>query len=140
MTRQRRLHYEEWTMRFLGTSAAILVLTAFASSRSLAQTTAADDQVRKDIEALKEGQKALQKEPISIADEPFKGDPNARVALIEFSDYQCPFCGRYNKDVLPQLEDDYVKTGKVKYVFEDFPLDFHKNAFKAAEAAHCAGE
>ena len=69
-----------------------------------------------------------------------RGDAKATVALIEFSDYQCPFCGRYTKDTLPQIESEYVETGKVKYVFRDLPLDFHKNAFKAAEATHCAGE
>jgi protein-disulfide isomerase len=147
-------------MRFLRGPAALAVLTFLASSFSLAQTPAADDPLRRDIEALKEGQKAIQKDleeikrilqsrpvadalpkdPISIADEPFKGEPGAKVALIEFSDYQCPFCGRYTKDVFPQIERDYVSTGKVKYVFFDLPLDFHKQAFKAAEAAHCAGE
>jgi protein-disulfide isomerase len=147
-------------MRFLGGPAALAVLTFLAPSLSPAQTPAADDPLRRDIEALKEGQKAIQKDleeikrilqsrpvadalpkdPISIADEPFKGEPGAKVALIEFSDYQCPFCGRYTKEVFPQIESDYVNTGKVKYVFFDLPLDFHKQAFKAAEAAHCAGE
>ena len=136
------------------------MLTFLAPAFSLAQTPAADDALRRDIEALKEGQKAIQKDleeikrilqsrpvadalpkdPISIADEPFKGEPGAKVALIEFSDYQCPFCGRYTKEVFPQIERDYITTGKVKYVFFDLPLDFHKQAFKAAEAAHCAGE
>ena len=59
--------------------------------------------------------------------------------MIEFSDYQCPFCSRYARDVLPQIRTDYVDTGKIKYVFRDLPLSFHKQAFKAAEAAHCAG-
>jgi protein-disulfide isomerase len=115
--------------------------------------------MKRDIEALKDGQKAIQKdleeikrlltsraaadalpkEPVSIADEPFKGDRAAKVAVIEFSDFQCPFCGRYTKEILPQLDTEYVQTGKVKYVFRDFPLEFHKNAFKAAEAAQCAG-
>jgi protein-disulfide isomerase len=62
------------------------------------------------------------------------------VAVIEFSDYQCPFCGRYSKDTYAQIENDYVETGKIKYVFRDLPLPFHNQAFKAAEAAHCAGE
>jgi protein-disulfide isomerase len=78
--------------------------------------------------------------PVDIRKEPFKGPAGARVAIIEFSDYQCPFCGKYDKETFPQLVKDYVDTGKVKYVFRDMPLDFHKNAFKAAEAAHCAGE
>jgi protein-disulfide isomerase len=139
---------------------AVLVLILPASSVGLAQTPAGDDQMRRDIEFLKEGQKAIQKdleeikrllqarpaadalpkEPVSITDEPIKGDGSAKVAVIEFSDYQCPFCGRYSKDTLSQIENDYVETGKVKYVFRDLPLPFHKQAFKAAEAAHCGGE
>jgi protein-disulfide isomerase len=148
-------------MRFLGASAALAALTLLTPSPGRGQTTATDDQMKRDIEALKEGQKAIQKdleeikrllqggraaadalprEALSIAQAPVKGDKGARVALIEFSDYQCPFCARYAKEVMPQIVDEYVKTGKVQYVFQDMPLDFHKNAFKAAEAAHCAGE
>jgi protein-disulfide isomerase len=145
-------------MRFLRTLAALFVALS-AGSYGLAQTSA-DDQLKKDIDALKEGQKAIQKDleeikrllqnrpvadvlprdPISIANEPFMGDRAAKVAVIEYSDFQCPFCGRYAKDTFPQIASDYVDTGKVKYVFHDLPLDFHKYAFKAAEAAHCAGE
>ncbi len=71
---------------------------------------------------------------MDLSKEPFKGSPNANVALVEFSDFQCPFCGRYEKDTYPQLIKDYVDTGKVKYVWRDLPLDFHQNAEKAAEA------
>ena len=79
--------------------------------------------------------------PIDVAREPFKGAPNARVAIVEFSDYQCPFCARFERDTYPQLIKDYVDTGKVKYVWRDLPLEsIHPNAFRAAEAAHCAGE
>ena len=125
----------------------------------LAQTPT-DDQMKRDIEALKEGQQAIQKDlaeikrllqsrpaaadalpkdPVAIAERAVQGDGAARVALIEFSDYQCPFCSRYTKDILPQIRTDYIDTGKIKYVFRDLPLSFHKQAFKAAEAAHCAG-
>jgi protein-disulfide isomerase len=139
--------------------AVVLGLLLCASATASAQT--ADEQMKKDIEALKEGQQAIQKDlaeikrlllsrpvaagdalprdPITIAGDPFKGNGTAKVAVIEFSDYQCPFCSRYTKDVLPQIRTDYVETGKIKYVFRDMPLSFHKNAFKAAEAAHCAG-
>ena len=147
-------------MRFRGASAALAVIMSVPPPIGWGQTAAVDDQVRKDIEALKKGQKAIQKdleeikrllqarpvadalpkEPISITNEPFKGEGGAKVAVIEFSDYQCPFCARYSKDTFAQIEDDYVDTGKVKYVFRDLPLPFHKHAFKAAEAAHCAGE
>ena len=77
---------------------------------------------------------------LSVKDDPFKGSPTARVTLIEFSDYQCPFCARHVRETLPQIERDYIATGKVKYVFRDFPLTaLHKQALKAAEAANCAG-
>lgn len=71
---------------------------------------------------------------------PVKGDENAPVTIIEFSEYQCPFCGRYVQDTLPKIEKDYIETGKVKYYFRDFPLAFHQYAQKAAEAARCANE
>jgi protein-disulfide isomerase len=83
---------------------------------------------------------ALPKDPVNISKDPFKGQANAKVALIEFSDFQCPFCSRFGKDAYPQIHKDYIETGKIKYVWRDLPLDFHKQAFKAAEAAHCAGE
>jgi protein-disulfide isomerase len=63
------------------------------------------------------------------------------VTVVEFSDYQCPFCGRHARETLPQIDEAYIKTGKVKYVFRDFPLErIHPDAIKAAEAARCAGE
>ncbi len=78
---------------------------------------------------------------LNIDKSPFKGEKEAKVTLIEFSDFQCPFCGRHARDTMPQLDSEYIKTGKVKYVFKDFPLEsIHKNAFKAAEAADCAGD
>lgn len=80
----------------------------------------------------------LPSQPIDVSREPFKGAANAKVAIIEFSDYQCPFCGRYEKDTYVQVIKDYVDTGKVKYVWRDLPLDMHPNAQKAAEAANCA--
>ena len=71
----------------------------------------------------------------------FKGDENAPVTLYEFSDYQCPFCGRFFSDTLPLIEENYIKTGKVKLVFKDFPLDsIHPEATPAALAARCAGD
>ncbi|MDP7506413.1 MAG: thioredoxin domain-containing protein [Candidatus Woesearchaeota archaeon] len=73
-------------------------------------------------------------------DDEVKGDPDAPVTLIEFSDYECPYCAKFALQTLLQIEEKYVKTGKVRLVFRDFPLGFHRNAQKAAEAAECAGE
>ncbi len=72
------------------------------------------------------------------ADAPVIGDVNAPVTLIEFSDFQCPFCQRFFQESYPTLKSKYVDTGKVKVVFRHFPLPFHQNAQKAAEAAECA--
>jgi protein-disulfide isomerase len=78
---------------------------------------------------------------LTVGDAPFKGNANAALTLVEFTDYECGFCSRHVKDTFPQLERDYIATGKIKYVFRNFPLEsIHKNAFKAHEAATCAGE
>ncbi len=75
-----------------------------------------------------------------VGDDPVKGNENAPVTIIEFSDFQCPFCGKFFRQTYHQLEEKYIKTGKVKLVYKDFPLSFHKYAEKAAEAANCAYE
>ena len=75
---------------------------------------------------------------ISTDDDPVLGDPKAPLTLIEFSDYECPFCKKSFTDLLPILKKEYIDTGKVKLVFRDFPLSFHANAVKEAEAAECA--
>lgn len=78
---------------------------------------------------------------VSIAGNPMMGKKDAPVTLIEFSDYQCPFCKRFFQSTLPTLKTQYIETGKVRYVFRDFPLDrIHPQARKAAEAARCAGD
>jgi protein-disulfide isomerase len=77
----------------------------------------------------------------SVADAPTLGRAEAPVTLVEFSDYQCPFCQRFFTTTLSAIKKQYVDTGKVRYVFRDFPLDqLHPLARKAGEAAHCAGE
>lgn len=75
---------------------------------------------------------------VSVDNDPVLGDKNAPLTLIEFSDYECPFCKRAFTDVLPELKKAYIDTGKVKLVYRDFPLSFHANAEKEAEAAECA--
>jgi protein-disulfide isomerase len=74
-----------------------------------------------------------------------KGDAEAPLVLVEYTDYQCPFCGRHFADTVPSLASEYLDTGKLRYVLRyvlrDFPLEsIHPQAFKAAEAARCAGD
>jgi protein-disulfide isomerase len=71
----------------------------------------------------------------------WRGDGDATLALIEFSDFECPFCGRFATEIYPQIERDYVKEGRLRYMFVDDPIEqMHPNAFKAHEAALCAGD
>jgi len=78
---------------------------------------------------------------ISIDDDPVIGDQNAPITIIEFSDFQCPFCARFQTQTLPLILEQYVNTGKVKFVFRDFPIQSsHPNAMPAAVAAECANE
>ena len=79
-------------------------------------------------------------ENVATLGSPILGNLNAPVTLIEFTDYECPFCKKFYKNALPQLRKDYIDTGKVRLVVRDFPLPFHKHARPAANAAHCAGE
>jgi len=75
--------------------------------------------------------------PATPDDDPVLGKADAPITLIEFTDYQCPFCGRVRQTV-SQILEEY--KGKVRYVIRDFPLSFHKDALKAHEGAHCAAD
>ena len=78
---------------------------------------------------------------VSIDDDPMKGNPNAPITIIEFSDYECPFCGRFFENTLPLIEENYINTGKVNFVYRDFPIQsIHPNAAPAAMAAECADD
>ncbi|NQV13706.1 MAG: thioredoxin domain-containing protein [Parcubacteria group bacterium] len=74
---------------------------------------------------------------VSIDDDTVKGSKDAKVQIVEFSDYECPYCAR-NAETIEKIAEEY--GDKVAIVFRDFPLDFHADAQKAAEAAECAGE
>lgn len=73
--------------------------------------------------------------------DPVKGSPDAPVTIIEYSDYQCPFCARFVMETLPQIEEEYIATGKVRHIFKDFPIpQIHQQAIIAAGATACAQE
>ena len=125
-----------------------------------------DDNVRRRLDALEAGQKEILRqlqelkaaaqpvrppappaagvggvpaEPIGIEGSVSRGNASARVTIVEFSDFQCPFCGRFSRETFDQLDRDYIATGKVRYVFRHFPIEkIHPSAFKAALAGECA--
>ena len=74
---------------------------------------------------------------VSADDDPFIGPENAPVEIIQFAEFQCPYCGKAGESV-DKVMKEY--EGKVKMVFRDFPLSFHDRAIPAAVAANCAGE
>ena len=150
----------------LPAAAALLALALTVAQPALAQSGDEVTALKAEIQALKAGQAAIQKElgeikqiliratqgraraeakfepqDMTIAGAPSLGAADAPVTLVEFTDYQCPYCRRHNAQTKPQLVKDYVETGKLKYVLREFPLaQIHPQAPKAAEAALCAGD
>ncbi len=83
---------------------------------------------------------AREKATFDVAGHPAKGEPGTGAVLIEMSDYQCGYCARANRKMLPQVDRLYVATGKLQRIFVDLPLAMHAHAFAAAEAGRCAEE
>jgi len=104
--------------------------------------TGIDAYVKKQQAAQQGAQQApaAQVDPVNVSYEgsPVKGEKDAPITIVEFSDYECPYCSRYVNSTYKQIVEKYVETGKVKYSFRNFPLGFHQNAKPAAAAALCA--
>lgn len=80
------------------------------------------------------------KAKVNVGNAPMLGKKDAPLTIVEFTDYQCPFCQRFHVTTFNQLKEKYIDTGKVRFYSRDMPLDFHSNAMRAAQAARCAGE
>ena len=100
--------------------------------------------VQNDVDQIKatlREQSARANPVFDITGDPSKGEPGAKLVVVEFSDFECPFCLEYFKTIYSQVIEGYVKTGKVRYVFADFPGEsIHPHALKAAEAGRCGNE
>jgi len=79
-------------------------------------------------------------EGVGIGSNPIKGNVNAPVLMVEFSDFQCPYSKKFYQQVFPLIEKEYISSGKVKFAYRDLPLGFHSMARPAAIAARCAGK
>jgi protein-disulfide isomerase len=78
---------------------------------------------------------------IDVTGAPALGADDAVVTLIEYSDYECPFCIRHFTSTMPQIEEAFIRTGQVRYVFRDLPIaQLHPGAARAHEAGRCAAE
>ena len=97
--------------------------------------------IRPDPHRIKDPVVQLPKTPVAINAATSRGAENAEWAVIEFSDFQCPFCGQFARTTLPTILRDYVGTGKVRYSFRHLPAPvLHPEAELAAMAAECAGQ
>ena len=93
--------------------------------------------IKNDTAQIPTGNKEVVAE-VSMDDDAVLGNKNAKVTIIEFSDFQCPFCRVFWRNTLSQIKKEYIDTGKVKFVYRDFPLSFHSMAEPSARAAQCA--
>jgi protein-disulfide isomerase len=145
--------------------AAISVLTLLGCGSSSAQSPKEAEDLKKEVEALKASQAEMQKSldeireflraatggrfggpaivgsSVGVDGAPVNGRPTAPVTIIEISDYHCPFCRRHFQQTQPQLNANYINSGKVRHVFLHYPIDqLHPDAFRSHEAASCASD
>jgi protein-disulfide isomerase len=147
---------------------AVTIISMIMSIPAFAASTKDEViELQKEVQALKEGQDSIKNdlaeikkllesgaraaptppkpkpfEPrdVMITGAPVMGDTDAKVTLIEYSDYQCPFCARHSKQTMPEIIKNYIDEGKVKFVMREFPIpSLHPRATAASEAALCAG-
>jgi protein-disulfide isomerase len=126
-----------------GWLALVIALAAVALAGLGWWRTSADlTEMRTRYQALADEVAGMRRTPVmDLTGVPVRGSSNAVVTLIEFSDYECPFCLRHFQQTMPEIEKDYIATGKVLYAFRDWPVDdLHPQAIRAHVAAHCAGE
>jgi len=136
-------------------AATLLVVASFSTGvRAEGLTSQQGDAILNELRQIKQLLERQQRPPqpqqpqappteqvkVKLPPAHFLGKVDAPVTLVEFTDYQCSFCNRFDRDTLPELVKKYVDTGKVKFIPLDFPLDFHKNAMKAAQATRCAAD
>lgn len=119
--------------------AAILIVGAFVFFIKGDSNTAPTGQVVNNPGQQLPGQNA--KANVDADDDAVLGDKNSPVEIIEFSDYQCPFCRKFWTETFPQIKKEYIDTGKVRLVYRDFPLDnIHPAALPSAIAVECVRE
>jgi protein-disulfide isomerase len=148
----------------------VIMACSFAIDSAPVQAATSDEikALEEEVAAIREGQEKMQKDldeikklleqgarpaaapsraqafqptDIELGDVPYKGQPDAPVTLIEFSDYHCPYCRRHATTVMPELIKKYVETGKLRFVMREYPIPrLHPRATAASEAALCAGE
>ena len=95
------------------------------------------DRIEKHLAAVLPGE---QRVTLDVSANNAIGSKSAPVTIVEFTDYQCPFCRQFQTEAFQKLKENYIDKGKVRFVSLDLPLKMHANALKAAQAAWCAGD
>ncbi len=143
-----------YTFRIILSSVAIATALVSAAAASDPMTKEQGDAILNELRQIKQLMQRPQQqaqpaqqvpkpdEPatVSVVGVPFLGKADAPLTLVMFTDYQCPFCSRFENQTLPEIKKQYIDTGRLRFVVRDLPLPFHPNAAKAAEATHCAQE
>lgn len=138
------------TVLLTGLLAALFSSTALGDGLSREQGDAIISELRQIRQLLEKQQKggappsaepaAPERVRLKLGKEFALGRSDAPLVMVEYTDYQCPFCSRFHTATFPELKKQYIDTGKLRFISRDFPLAFHQHAMKAAEATRCAGE
>jgi len=134
----------------------LLLCLALVPARAVAEgvTKEQGDAILKELRQIREllerqprpaanaPQAAPQQEKVTLklGSDPVLGRDDAPVTIVEYTDYQCPYCSRWHTTTFPEIRKNYIDTGKVRFIKRDLPLSFHPNALPAAQAALCAGD
>jgi protein-disulfide isomerase len=139
----------------LAAGAALLAGTVTAQAQGITSEQAA--QILEELKAIRKNLETRPIAPQAAAPAPARpvddkvsyafvpgnytlGKEDAPLVLVEYTDYQCPFCQRFHNDAFAQIKTNYIDTGKIRFVTRDFPLSFHENAMRGAVAARCSAE
>lgn len=140
-------------MFIVATSAAVPVATVAAATMTSAapMTKEQGDAILRELREIKQllarqAQPAPAPQPpqnVTVKGEAIHvlGNKDAPLTMVEFTDYQCPFCGRYEATTFPEIKKNYIDTGKLRLIVRDLPLaELHPHALQAAQAVHCAAD
>lgn len=156
----RKSDFSSYPLGLRSFLSAVVCLAFLNPAPGLSQTANDLASLQKRIDALEDGQKEILKRleaiqttlsarqtstapglALDTRDMPFKGNAGAKVILVEYFDYECPYCAGFFEESVPELSTHYIDTGKIKFVARDFPLEAnHSFALRASEAAHCAND
>ena len=136
-SQSRRARFDRGVLKSVHTVLEVIVLLAVL----VASTLIAKELWPRSARATGSPSVPAPTELISTEGASQKGNPGAVAVMIIYSDFQCPFCGSFARDALPQIEEDYVRTGKLRLVFRNMPIEaIHPLAFNAAVAGMCANQ